>query len=120
MLGPNVHAIILSSRRSPRDRGSVAGVGPAGDDVVPRSFLMAAAADRHLLFGLLALQNGLIDQGALVAPFQAWSRDKARSLADQLVARGQLDADARAGLEAIVAVHVKKHGDVEHSLAAVP
>ncbi len=24
---------------------------------------MAAAADRHLLFGLLALQNGLIDQG---------------------------------------------------------
>jgi eukaryotic-like serine/threonine-protein kinase len=81
---------------------------------------MTAAADRHLLFGLLALQNGLIDQGALVAAFQAWTRDKARSLADQLVARGDLDADARAGLEAIVALHVKKHGDVEHSLAAVP
>ena len=48
---------------------------------------MTAAADRHLLFGLLALQNGLIDQGALVAPFQAWTRDKARSSADQLVAR---------------------------------
>ncbi len=81
---------------------------------------MTAAADRHLLFGLLALQNGLIDQGALVAAFQAWTRDKTRSLADQLVARGDLDADARAGLEAIVALHVKKHGDVEHSLAAVP
>jgi serine/threonine-protein kinase len=80
---------------------------------------MTASADRHLLFGLLALQNGLIDQGALVAPFQAWTRDKAQRLADQLVARGELD-DARAGLEAIVAVHVKKHGDVEHSLAAVP
>ena len=53
----------------------------------------------HLLFGLLALQNGLIDQGALVAAFQAWTRDKARSLADQLVARGDLDADARAGFE---------------------
>ncbi len=37
-----------------------------------------AAADRHLLFGLLALQNGLIDQGQLVvAAFQAWTRDKA-------------------------------------------
>ena len=55
---------------------------------------MAAAADRHLLFGLLALQNGLIDQGQLVAAFQAWTRDKARSLADHLVARGDLDADA--------------------------
>jgi polyhydroxyalkanoate synthesis regulator phasin len=81
---------------------------------------MTTAADRHLLFGLLALQNGLIDQGALVAAFQAWTRDKAKSLADQLVARGDLDADACAGLEAIVALHVKKHGDVEHSLAAVP
>ena len=37
---------------------------------------MAAAADRHLLFGLLALQNGLINQGQLVAAFQAWTRDK--------------------------------------------
>jgi hypothetical protein len=36
-------------------------------DVVPRSLLMAAAADRHLLFGLLALQNGIINQGQLVA-----------------------------------------------------
>ncbi len=39
-----------------------------------------AAADRNLLFGLLALQNGLIDQGALVAAFQAWTRDKAASI----------------------------------------
>ena len=52
--------------------------------------------------------------------FQAWTRDKSRSLADQLVARGDLDADARAGFDAIVALHVKKHGDVEKSLAAVP
>jgi eukaryotic-like serine/threonine-protein kinase len=44
---------------------------------------MTAAADRHLLFGLLALQNGLINQGALLAAFQAWTLDKARSLAGQ-------------------------------------
>jgi hypothetical protein len=81
---------------------------------------MTAAADHHLLFGLLALHNGLIDQGALVAAFQAWTRDKARSLADHLVARGDLDANARAGLDAIVALHIEKHGDVERSLGAVP
>jgi eukaryotic-like serine/threonine-protein kinase len=81
---------------------------------------LTATADRHLLFGLLALQNGLIDQGQLILAFQAWIRDKARSLADQLVARGDLDADACAGLEAIVALHVRKHRDVERSLAAVP
>ena len=52
---------------------------------------MTAAADRHLLFGLLALQNGLIDQGQLMLAFQAWTRDKAKSLADHLEARGDLD-----------------------------
>ena len=64
-------------------------------------------------FWTAPLQNGLIDQGRLVAAFQAWTRDKGKSLADQLVARGDLDADACAGLEAIVALHVKKHGEVE-------
>ena len=39
---------------------------------------MAAEIDRHLLFGLIALQVGLIDQARLVAAFQAWDRDKAR------------------------------------------
>jgi tetratricopeptide (TPR) repeat protein/tRNA A-37 threonylcarbamoyl transferase component Bud32 len=82
---------------------------------------MTAAADRHLLFGLLALQNGLIDQGQLVAAFQAWVRDKARPLADHLTARGDLDDDDRAAVEALAARHLKRHGgDAERSLAAIP
>src|SRR3954453_7638853 len=80
-----------------------------------------AAADYDLLFGLLALQNGLIDQVQLVAAFQAWTRDKGRPLAEQLVARGDLDADDRSAVEALVARHIKKHGgDVGRSLAAIP
>jgi serine/threonine protein kinase/tetratricopeptide (TPR) repeat protein len=75
---------------------------------------------RDLLFGLLALQVGLVDQGQLVAAFQAWTRDKARPLAGHLVSRGDLDAEQRGGVEAMVALHLKKHGDVERSLAAVP
>ena len=77
-------------------------------------------APRDLLFGLLALQNGLIDQVQLVAAFQAWTRDKARALADYLVARGDLDADDRSAVEALVSRHLKKHaGDAERSLAAL-
>src|SRR4029077_3567663 len=76
---------------------------------------------RDLLFGLLALQNGLIDQVQLVAAFQAWTLDKARALADHLVGRGDLDADDRSAVEALVERHIKKHGgDVERSLAAIP
>jgi len=79
------------------------------------------AADRHLLFGLIALQVGLVDQGQLVAAFQAWARDKSRTLADHLADRGGLDDDGRAAVEAMVALHIKKHGgDAEKSLAAIP
>jgi eukaryotic-like serine/threonine-protein kinase len=82
---------------------------------------MAAATDRHLLFGLIALQVGLIDQAQLVAAFQAWARDKAGSLADHLADRGGPDAEGRAAVEAMVALHIKVHGgDVAQSLAAIP
>jgi hypothetical protein len=36
-------------------------------------------ADRHFLFGLLALQTGLIQQAQLVTAFHAWTCDKSRS-----------------------------------------
>jgi serine/threonine protein kinase len=83
--------------------------------------MAAIAALRDLLFGLLALQNGLINQAQLVSAFQAWTLDKSRALADHLVARGDLDADDRSAVEALVARHLKKHGgDVERSLAEIP
>ena len=54
---------------------------------------------RDLLFGLLALQNGLIDQGGLFTAFAAWTRDKGRSLADHLAEGRGLDADDRLAVE---------------------
>jgi serine/threonine protein kinase len=82
---------------------------------------MAAVAKRHLLFGLLALQTGIINQEQLVAAFQAWTLDKSKSLADYLEERGDLDADARAAVDALAAQHLKRHGgDVQKSLAELP
>ncbi len=79
--------------------------------------------ERNLLFGLLALQVGLIDQGALFAAFAAWTRDKSRPLADHLIDLGHLDAPRRAAVEAIAGLHVQAlGGDPRKSLAvlAVP
>ncbi len=79
------------------------------------------AADRHLLFGLVALQNGLINQGQLVAAFQAWTLDKSRRLSEHLEARGDLTSAKRALLEALAEVHAEAHGgEAEKSIAAVP
>jgi hypothetical protein len=82
--------------------------------------MVELAADRNLLFGLLALQNGLVDQVQLVAGFQAWTRDKSRPLAAHLVARGDLDGAQRGVVEALADLHVRKHGGrAAESLAAL-
>jgi serine/threonine protein kinase len=46
--------------------------------------------------------------------------DKARALADHLIALGHLNDAQRAVVEAMADLHVAKHGDVERSLAAIP
>jgi hypothetical protein len=83
--------------------------------------MAAVAADCDLLFRLIALQNGLIDQGHLVAAFRAGTRDRTRPLADSLAARGDLDAEQRAGVEATVGLHLSEHGgDAGRGRAAIP
>jgi tetratricopeptide (TPR) repeat protein len=80
-----------------------------------------SGADRNLLFGLLALQNGLIDQSQLVAAFRSWTRQKDRPLAEHLVGLSALDSAQRGVIEAMVGLHVQKHGgSTAKSLAALP
>ena len=73
-----------------------------------------------LLFGLLALQAGLIDQSALVAAFHTWCRDGARPMAEILVDRETLDPGERELVSGLVAAHLRRHGgDRAESLAAL-
>ena len=75
---------------------------------------------RDLLFGLLALHTGLIDQEQLLGAFGAWSRDKGKPLAELLLERGAIDAEGRLILVAMAEKLLKLHaGDTEKSLAAV-
>jgi hypothetical protein len=78
-------------------------------------------ADSNLLFGMLALQNGLVDQVQLVSAFQCWTLQKDRPLAEHLVDREALDADQRGVIDAMVGLHLKKHGgSPAKSLAGIP
>jgi len=69
-----------------------------------------ADAPRDLLFGLLALQNGMIDQAQLVAAFGAWTLAKDRPLAEVLVEKHALDGSHRALPEALGYAHPNHHG----------
>src|SRR5258708_4681934 len=50
----------------------------------------ARAADRNLLFGILALQMDFVSRDQLIAAMNAWVLDKARPLGQLLVAQTAL------------------------------
>ncbi len=81
---------------------------------------MKPDTEGDLLFGLLALQSGLIDQDQFVAALQVWSQDRARPIVDVLSDRGDLDPAQRALVDGLVAQHQKRQGgSVTRSLAAI-
>jgi serine/threonine-protein kinase len=81
---------------------------------------MSHSADRNLLFGILALQNNLIDRAAFLDGFNRWVADKALPMGQILVERRAMRPDDRALLEALVARHLETcGGDPRASLEAL-
>jgi tetratricopeptide (TPR) repeat protein/tRNA A-37 threonylcarbamoyl transferase component Bud32 len=79
-----------------------------------------AAADRNLLYGILALQMDFISRDALITAMHAWVLDKSKPLGAILQEQGALTAERLRLLEALVAEHLRAHqGDPQRSLAAV-
>jgi serine/threonine-protein kinase len=75
---------------------------------------------RDLLFALLALQTGLINQTQLMAAFHAWTQVRDRPMAEILTEQGALDNSCRTVVEALVIEHLRRHGgDPDRSLAAM-
>jgi tetratricopeptide (TPR) repeat protein/tRNA A-37 threonylcarbamoyl transferase component Bud32 len=79
-----------------------------------------AAADRNLLFGILALQADLISRDALIGAMSAWAVHKVTPLGQVLRDQGALTAEGHALVEALVRLSLARHGDdAEQSLAAL-
>ena len=77
-------------------------------------------AEQNLLFGFIALQNGLLSREDLIAATSGWLHDKSQPLEELLVARGLLSEDDCAMLAPLVRRHLAQHeGDAEKSLAAI-
>ena len=72
---------------------------------------MNPAADQNLLFGVVALQMDFISRESLVAAMHAWVAEKSKTLGEILVAQQVLTAARHELLAALVAEHIKQHGD---------
>jgi serine/threonine-protein kinase len=79
------------------------------------------STDQNLLFGVLALQAGLLDPAQFAAACSVLATEQDVSLADWLVERGWLAASDRARVEDLIARRLKEHqGGLSPSLEAAP
>jgi serine/threonine-protein kinase len=86
----------------------------------PRTGRTRTDTSRDLLLGLLALQNNFIDRDALLAAFNTWVADRSCGLGRILLKRGALSPGRHTLLQALVAEHIRLHGDdPERSLRAL-
>ena len=64
-------------------------------------------APRDLLFGLLALQNGMVTRDQFVMAFTVWTASPGKPLADLLAEQGALRPEHRPLLDALADAHIK-------------
>lgn len=76
-----------------------------------RKLIPQQAADRNLLFGILALQMNFINSDALIAAMHTWVIDKQKPLGQILSAQGKLSAGQLHALEALISEHLKVQVD---------
>ncbi|QEG24906.1 protein kinase domain-containing protein [Mariniblastus fucicola] len=82
--------------------------------------LSASAADRNLLFGIVALQMNFIDRDSLIVAMNSWALKKTEPIEEILVEQGAMDAAAKVLLSALVDKHLEHHGhSAEESLGAL-
>ena len=77
-------------------------------------------ADRNVLFAVLCVQNGFVQQAALVEALRDWTLAKHRPLDELLVERGNLLSEDHALVAALVDRQLARHaGNPAESLATV-
>ena len=75
---------------------------------------------KHLLFGILALHNCLIEREDFLSAVAEWLGNKERSIDQILLDRAALTKEQHQGLKPVVEQHLKDHqGDATRSLAAI-
>ena len=71
-------------------------------------------SDRDLLFGIQALQSGLIEPADLAAALRCWLQDNDRSVARILMERGSLSREEAALVEDLIRLHAgNQAGDAQ-------
>ena len=82
--------------------------------------MATTSADRNLLFGVLAVQMGLVSRDAMIAATSRWALDKTQPLAEVFVRLGSLTVEQVSLVEAAVSQQMASHaGDPRQTLESL-
>jgi len=82
--------------------------------------MAAAAADKNLLFGVLAVQLDFVSRDQLIAATGLWVLEKQRPLSEIFVEQGMISADESQLVDSVVQKHLQRHNnDPRQSLHSV-
>jgi serine/threonine protein kinase/tetratricopeptide (TPR) repeat protein len=93
----------------PTEAGRVDEVFVEGEPTTTLSRRDRGETEACLLFGLLAMANGLIEPEILTRSLGAWSRSAGHPLREVLVKRGHLDESDASMIDALAAKHLEQH-----------
>ena len=82
--------------------------------------MVAVAGQRDLLFGFLALQNGVVSRAALLTALAVWRLEAQQSISDILTEQNSLTSEQCAILNQLVDAHAKSDGDGPRSVVDEP
>lgn len=74
-------------------------------------------SDKNLLFSIVMLRNGFIDDSQFAQLVNDWVQDNTKPISQLAVDRGWLDVEDTAAIERLVERQVSKHGNVEASIS---
>ncbi len=78
------------------------------------------AADRNLLFGVIALRMNFVVKDRMIAAMQEWFLEKSKPLGQILCENGDLTPDTRGVLDKLVDHHLELHGgDIHDSISSL-
>lgn len=121
---------LLSADAEVNQEGRIVG-GPAGgwgeavrqaaaDANQEAQEIAAGAADRNLLYGIVALQMNFIGRDALIQAMNQWVLSKTTPIENILVSQGDMGEQTQGLLTALVDKHLEYHaGDAAKSLASL-
>ncbi len=74
-------------------------------------------SDQNLLFAVVMLRHGFVDESQFVSVLNQWSDNKTKNVSDLVIANGWLEDMDASAIDRLVQRQIQNHGDIQQSIS---